>query len=377
MMKVAHILSYYPGQEGLTSFCRGLGKALKNLDGVEVPIVTFRRKPPRVEEPEDGPVVLKYPHQGRHPFAIPQSFLDDLDDGSLVLDGAVLHGTYSPQVCAQARALRRRGIPYIFMPHDPYVKKLRRHHAIRKFVYWHLFEKPMIEGAAAVQILDEEHEHYLRELGCKVPTFVESNGCDPAALALLPATPHTPGSRDRLQLHFLGRMDRNHKGLDLLIEAFSRLPSSWKVELVLTGNDWFDRGELENLARKLGIQDRVNFRGRRPEPSILLQAEADLCVLTSRFDGFGLTIVEGMLASRPVLVSTEAGISTHVERSGGGWTVKPTVDAIEQGLIDAIKGKSRWEEFGKRNHRYVLENLTWEKVARNSLKHYERVFGKV
>ncbi|MDB4271941.1 glycosyltransferase, partial [Akkermansiaceae bacterium] len=181
MRTVAHILSYYPGREGLTSFCRGLGVAFQAVDGWSVPIITFRSKPSK-NELEREPEVIKFPRRARHPFDIPASFLSALDGGDLKLDGAVLHGTYSPQAFAIARALYKRQLPYIFMPHDPYVKELRRHHAVRKFVYWHLCEKWVLNHAAAVQLLSDSHEAPLRELGVKVPVFTLANGCDPADL---------------------------------------------------------------------------------------------------------------------------------------------------------------------------------------------------
>ena len=164
-MRIAHILSYYPGQEGLTSFCRGLGTAFGDIEEIEVPIITFRSKPPKNPELEQGPLLVRFPHKNRHPFDLPRKFLTSLDSGELRLDGAVLHGTYSPQVFALARVLYKRGIPYIFMPHDPYVEKLRKHHAIRKYVYWHFCEKWVIANAAAVQLLSASHESTLRELG--------------------------------------------------------------------------------------------------------------------------------------------------------------------------------------------------------------------
>jgi len=145
MKRVAHILSYFPGQEGLTSFCRGLGRAFEELEGIEVPVITFRGKPPR-NPSEANPPLIKFPHQRRHPFQLPDRFLEALDTGELELDGAVLHGTYSPQAFALARALQKRAIPYIFMPHDPYVAELVNHLALRKWAYWHVCEKWVSHG---------------------------------------------------------------------------------------------------------------------------------------------------------------------------------------------------------------------------------------
>ena len=377
-MRVAHILSYYPGQEGLTSFCRGLGTAFKDLEDIEAPIITFRHRPSKFKEPEDGPVLLKYPHRHRHPFDLSQSFLDELDSGKLKLDGSVLHGTYSPQVFALARALRRRGIPYIFMPHDPYVKKLRRHHAFRKFVYWHLCEKWVIKNAVAVQLLSASHEEPLRELGCHTPVYTLANGCDPDDLKYVADDARVPGQSEDFVIQYLGRMDRNHKGLDLLIRGYagflSEIPADAQVMLVLSGNDWVDRGYLEALSLNLGLAGRIQFTGRLADHSITVHSRADLSVLCSRFDGFGLTIVEALLAARPVLVSSEAGVARYVTEAEAGFVVEPDEHCIQEGLLSAWRAKADLKAMGERGQDFVINNLTWSMVARRSAEIYERVF---
>jgi len=380
MMKVAHILSYYPGQEGLTSFCRGLGKAFQNQSGIEVPIITFRSKPVRNPGQDEDSLVLKFPHHQRHPFDLPRDFLAALDEGRLTLDGAVLHGTYSPQVFALARALHRRGIAYIFMPHDPYVASLRRHHAVRKFVYWHLCEKWVIKNAKAIQLLADEHEAPLRELGCNTPVFTLANGCDPSTIQNLDLERRIPGKGDDFVIQYLGRMDRNHKGLDLLIRGYAQfvqeLGDQANVKLILSGNDWEDREFLEALATELNLGERIEFTGRLSESSVEVHSRADLSVLCSRFDGFGLTIVEAMLARRPVLVSCEAGISGFVRDADAGFVVKPDVLAIARGLRSAWEKREVLDDMGKRGQKIVLNDLTWESVALRSHEIYKKVFAE-
>jgi len=379
MKGVAHILSYYPGQEGLTSFCRGLGTAFNELEGVEVPIITFRHKPPKSGEAKNGPLLLSYPCKKRHPFHIPKSFLNALDDGGLVLKGAVLHGAYSPQVYALARALKRRNIPYIFMPHDPYVKKLRRHHGVRKFMYWHLCEKWVIKNAAALQLLSSSHEAPLRELGCKTSVHTLPNGCDPRDLKMMGPETRRPGCSEDLVIQYLGRMDRNHKGLDLLIRGYAQfldmIPEESKVKLVLSGNDWVDRGFLESLAEDLNLGNRIQFTGRLKDHSVAIHSRADMSVLCSRFDGFGLTIVEAMLSGRPVLVSSEAGIADFVSEAEAGFVVEPNECEIQKGLMTAWEKRDELAGMGERGQRYVIENLTWEKVARRSMVIYKKAFA--
>jgi glycosyltransferase involved in cell wall biosynthesis len=172
-------------------------------------------------------------------------------------------------------------------------------------------------------------------------------------------------------------MDRNHKGLDLLVEAYGRFLESGNyedVDLILTGNDWEDRKELEDLSKRLGLKGRVIFTGPRPEHSLVIHSEADLVILPSRFDGFGLCIVEAMLASRPVLVSTKAGVSSHVREAGGGWLLEPTVDGIKEALVAACGERDKWPGMGKANHEYVVNNLTWKQAAEKTLAMYRRHF---
>ena len=377
MIRVAHILSYFPGQEGLTSFCRGLGAAFEDVEGIDVPIITFRAKPVRKATGKEPPQI-KFPHHNRHPFDLPKAFLNALDSKELELDGAVLHGTYSPQVFAQARALHRRGIPYIFVPHDPYVRTLQKHKAFRKFLYWHCCEKWVIQHAAAVQLLSSEHEGPLREQGITTPVFTVANGCDTDDLVHLAPDARIPGCEEDFRIQYLGRMDRNHKGLDLLIKGdaqfLKKVGSSERIQLVLSGNDWEDRGFLEDLANSLHLGAKILFTGRLPEHSITIHSRADLCVLASRFDGFGLTIVEAMMASRPVLVSTRAGIANHVRKSNGGFLVEPDPKSIAEGLLEAWRQRNFLKEIGVKGHQYVTRELTWASIAAQSAAAYTKFF---
>lgn len=378
-MKIAHILPHYPGKEGTTAFCRGLVGAMSQLQVIDVEIVSFRNQP---EAPvEDGIPIRHYRLRSRNPFALPKAFKDDLSRGNLGYDGVVLHGTYNTRVMTIARLCRRYGIPYIFVPHDPYVDALKEHNRLRKAVYWRLFEEPMINSAAAVQLLAEEHEAPLRAAGVRTPTFIVGNGCDPAALRHVAPDAQLPGARESFVVQYLGRMDRNHKGLDLLIRGFDLfcqlLPDATACELRLSGNDWEDRGELEELAKSLPSASKIHFTGRLPEHSLHIQSLADVCVLTSRFDGFGLTIVEAMLAGRPVLVSSEAGVAGDVRKSRGGKAVSPDPEAIAGGLRELFEQRDELPAMGLRGQKYVTAHLTWEQVARQSIEAYRRYFPAV
>mgnify|MGYP000044156023 CR=1 FL=1 len=374
-LRVAQFVPHYPSLEGLSAYCRGLSKEMNQLVPGSCPIITLREDLKYVSGEEE---LLHYPSFSRNPMSLPKQLLRDLKSNKHQLDGIVFHGPYHPKVAMLRRFLTKHGIPYIFVPHDPYVPELTKHHGFRKFVFWHLFERHTIEGAKAVQILAPEHEVPLRKLGFTVPVEEIPNGCELEALSEIPDTVRAPGEGEVIRIQYMGRMDRNHKGLDLLIVAFAAFVEEHpdeNVELVLTGNDWEDRGELEDLAEKSGKGDRIIFTGPRPEHSLAIHSEADIVILPSRFDGFGLTIVEAMLASRPALVSSRAGAASHVKKAGGGWVFAPTIPDIKEALSNAVEKRSEWKKMGEANHHYVINHLTWEQTARKTMDMYRAYFG--
>lgn len=374
VLRVAQFVPHYPSVEGISAYCRGLSREMNLMAPGSCPVITLRKELKNLSGEEE---LLHYPHASWNPMSLPGKLIDDLEKNVHQLDGIVFHGAYHPKVGMLRRHLTRIGIPYIFVPHDPYVPELTGHHAIRKWVFWQLFEKHTIHEAVAVQLLASEHEGPLRERGFDIPTEVIPNGCELETLAEIPENPRVPGKGKRVRIQFIGRMDRNHKGLDLLVEAYGRFLKSGDyddVDLILTGNDWEDRKELEALSKRLGLEGRVIFTGPRPEHSLVIHSEADLVILPSRFDGFGLCIVEAMLAARPVLVSTRAGVSGHVREAGGGWLLEPTVDGIKEALVAACRERDNWPGMGKANRDYVVNNLTWKQAAEKTLAMYQRHF---
>jgi glycosyltransferase involved in cell wall biosynthesis len=99
--------------------------------------------------------------------------------------------------------------------------------------------------------------------------------------------------------------------------------------------------------------------------------EADVFVLPSVFEGFGLTSVEAMAAGTPVLVADTCGIADHVlsEPIGGVFEFGDT-GSYQRQLERVIEQR---ELYGRNAREYVLENLTWETIAEQYEREYERV----
>lgn len=312
-----------------------------------------------------------HPIQHRPSFQISSALQHYIANQILPNSLVILNGILHPTIYSLSRLLREQKIPYVVAPHDVYHPVMFRKNAHLKFPYWYLLEKRVLQQAKAIQILDTSQEKWLKQRGVKTPIFVTPNGfslIDVQSEAAL-----TWRESGTLKIFFFGRMDSHHKGLDTLIDAFSEVIQVLDAQLILQGPKG-DRESLEKQAGELLSNKKVLFLDPeygRSASSVI--ADYDIFCLPSRFEGFGLSALEAMLAARVLLVSEEAGIATYVRDSGCGVVVAPQSSAIKSGLIELCQRRSEWQEMGLKGQRYVLQHLQWNQIASDALEQYQHL----
>ena len=102
-----------------------------------------------------------------------------------------------------------------------------------------------------------------------------------------------------------------------------------------------------------------------------------MLVLTSRYDGFGLVVLEAMLAARPVIVSREVGAASFVEEAQCGYVCGPSPESIYAALLRALETRDQWQEMGRRGRDFAFRHLTWEKSAERASRCYEELLRDV
>ncbi|WP_416666465.1 glycosyltransferase [Egbenema bharatensis] len=297
-----------------------------------------------------------------------EPFIRDRQQDSLF----ILNGIFHRSLYSFGKLLRKYAVPYIVAPHDPYHPAIFKKNAHLKLPYWHLIEKPLLNRAIAIQVLDKRHGQWLQRLQVNPPVIEVPNGFSPTDVMAEAALDwRTEG---RCKLIFLGRLDAYNKGLDLLLEAFAQVVKTNDVELVLQGPDWGDRSVLKVQATQLGIADRVTFL--QPDydrsPSDII-ANHDIFCVPSRFEGFSLSGLEAMLAGRVILISEIAGLAPHITASCCGVVVQPDVQAIARGLETLLNQRSAWQEMGLNGRAYALKHLDWNQIGAQALQDYARL----
>ncbi|MCG8570241.1 MAG: glycosyltransferase [Spirochaetes bacterium] len=132
-------------------------------------------------------------------------------------------------------------------------------------------------------------------------------------------------SFDTFKVVQIGRLDIDQKGQDILLKALSILKKKYKVTNIYIDfiGDGDSKEYLINLADRLKVKDMCSFSGKKSREYIYQHIyDYNLLVQPSRFEGFGLTVAEGMAAKVPVLVSNIDGPMEIIKNGSLGYYFK-------------------------------------------------------
>lgn len=361
-MRLFFYLHHFPGDGG--PLRGGTAKAVHGLAsglaacGADVTVLCAEATERTVVSPH-GYSICSLPHQ-RYPW--PSGALSNYVGRSMRGGLAILNGMFHPSLFRLSRLLLKWNVPYVVAPHLPYSEPAFQKNAHLKWPYWYLFERRLLRDATAIQVLSEDHIAPLRRRRISTPVIVAPNGFDPDDVCDSSAL--TWRTKGDVRLLSFGRIDAHHKGLDLLLTAFDQVAPKANVTLTIQGPDEGDRRHLKRQADELASAHRITFAD--PDfitPPTSIMNRYDVFCLPSRYDGFGLAALESMLAGRVLLVSSTAGIASHVAESGCGVVVTPRVETVRDGLFTLLEKREVWPEMGRAGRRYALDRLSWESIA--------------
>jgi len=148
----------------------------------------------------------------------------------------------------------------------------------------------------------------------------------------------------------------------------------FRARLVMCG-DGPERAEAEALAVALGINDLVFFVGKQPQSRIReYLSVADLLLLPSQSESFGLTALEAMASEVPVIATRVGGIPEVVEDGGCGFLFEiGDIDRMAEAALKVLEDNAERKRLGARGREIAISNFTTDKIIPQYEQLYERL----
>ena len=286
-----------------------------------------------------------------------------------------------PQLAAYRHAARS-GKPYVVTPHGILVPYHRRHGRPRKFVTEVLWQRRLMEGAAALHLTSDAEAELVADVAPRVPRVVAPIGIHWAEFQELPdpgefRRRHLGGHDGPVVMH-VGRVSHK-KAPDVLVRAFALVAKEVPdAVLVFVGPDDERRvPKLRALADELGIGARVVFTGMLPgeEGKLSALAAADVWALPSNAENFGIAVAEALAAGRPVVISPYVNTAPDIRAAGAALVASQEPREFAAAIVSLLEDPERRAELGG-TAREFARRYDWRAVTPGLVEVYGRVLGR-
>lgn len=263
-----------------------------------------------------------------------------------------------------ATAARGTACRLVVSPHGTFASRALNRSGLVKKALWPLFVSRATRGVAAFHATAWHEYADIRARGFREPVAILPNGVDvPEAL------PNVHGSRR--QLLFLGRIHAI-KGIDRLLSAWAALQDrhpDW--DLVLAGPDEAGHlAKMERLAAELRLQRYAFVGPRYGDDKLAAYRAADLYVLPTLSENFGMTIAEALAAGTPV-VTTKGAPWESLETERAGWWIDHGVEPLIAALDAAMsETPEQLETRGSRGRAWMARDFSWNRIAADMADFY-------
>jgi glycosyltransferase involved in cell wall biosynthesis len=238
-------------------------------------------------------------------------------------------------------------------------EEARRISAWKKEPIWWLWQKDALRTAHCLHATAESEYEEIRQAGLKNPVAVIPNGID------IPQLP--PAQREARKQKTILSLGRIHpkKGLDRLVRAWATLEDrfpDWSLRLVGSPEVGHDL-ELIALGKQLNLKRFQIQAAAYGEAKWQVYQEADLFVLPTLNENFGITVAEALACELPV-ISTKGAPWQGLEQEGCGWWIDHGVAPLAAALVQAMAlDEATRADMGKRGKAWMARDFSWAAIG--------------
>lgn len=373
-MKVLHVIPSLVNASGPTHSFLSLTRNLALL-GVEVSIAYLANRLPNQICPQtNGEIIacraIRPMHWGYSP-----ELKHELEARIDTFDLIHIHSLWLYPDLISSSLASRNGIPYIIRPAGSLEPEALTHRAGIKRLYFQLIERKVIDRAAFIHATSRQEKFSIDSLGFAPECKVLPNGIEPDNFAKLPSRAEARRffgiPADTPTLVYLGRF-HHIKGIDILPEVIAGLRKRFPtIKLVMAGplNTPYARKFQDQIAQA-DLSAHIQFVGEvQGEQKELVLRAADLLLLPSRSENFGVVVAESLASGTPAITSDQTPWEILRAKNIGDWIPRDTsqwTEAITNRLAD-----KQWSYgVGERTRQVAFEEFSWSKIAEKTYELY-------
>ncbi|HMP00872.1 MAG TPA: glycosyltransferase [Gemmatales bacterium] len=292
-----------------------------------------------------------------------------------------VHALWTFSTAAACAAARRRRVPYLLMAHGMLSDRSFARGRWRKQLYWQAVERRNVREAARIHVTSQSEADDLAQLDVPTRPAVVPLGLTAEAWTS-PATPERlrqkcePPARGRPIILCLARLHPIKGITDVLLPALALLDGQAFLALV-GGPDEHEPDyarEVERTIAQLGLTENVAVLGMvAGEERFGLFDGAEVVVLPSHYESFGLVAVEAMARAKPVVVTTGVKASEHVTKADAGRVVPVEAQSLAIALRQLLAAPEERARLGRLGQAYVQQELAWPRIASGLVELYHDV----
>jgi len=175
---------------------------------------------------------------------------------------------------------------------------------------------------------------------------------------------------------FVGRLV-HEKGVHVLVNAAPKVLEKANAKIIIVGNGYM-KEQLSGIVKGMGIAHKVLFTGFVDDETLRgLQTCADVSVVPSLFEPFGIVALEAMAAKSPVVVSDTGGLAEIVDHDVDGVKVYPgNPDSLAWGITRILTDETNANRLRSNAYKKIQERFNWDRIAQQTMSVYEAVLGE-
>ena len=280
------------------------------------------------------------------------------------------HGIWLPVNRLASRFARNNRVPLVISTRgmlEPWAMEFKKR---KKRFAWELYQKRDLNTAVVIHATAVQEAENLRRLGLRQPIAVIPNGVDEPPSGAV----EKPSDRERTIL-FLGRI-HPIKGLVNLVEAWNRVrPEGWRVRIA-GPDEGGHQGEIRERVGRYRLDEQFEFLGPvYDEKKWDLYAAADLFVLPSFSENFGIVVAEALASGVPA-ITTRGTPWKELVAHNCGWWVEPGIEPLAAALHEAVSlSDATRRDMGERGRALIKNGYSWSRIASDMSAVYGWILG--